>query len=367
MQPTRHGFIGAYTRDGYVMFDPERMLGGNAERRIRVRGGYGKARASAIAAAVKRILERGYEADVLHSPLEPELIEGVVCPRLSLIITSADTCDPCDTASVCIDLDEALRTVRSGARLDAIKALAEETLSYESRVIRYMEAAAPLRADAEDEYARVFNQAALDSMLRPWIESITAYREDSGDGVESRFFVEAITARGFIQHLDTVIMPRLWRLSGPWGSDFHAPLSKLRDAALSKGLHVMCAMEHCQPGRIAHLLIPELGLFITSEVSVHVLADAAQRTIDLRLAMPAAETFSQHTLHALAYDELMVEQLMEKAAYALDLARQTRQRIDRMREEYADEQVMRMMTEAALAVLEQAFADDVKRSAYDFD
>ncbi|MDR0396570.1 MAG: hypothetical protein LBH66_04645 [Oscillospiraceae bacterium] len=367
MQPTRHGFIGAYTRDGYVMFDPERILDGKEARRIRVRGGSGKTRARAMNAVVRRITELGFEADLLHGALEPDAIEGIVCPSLSLIITSAGADDPCAESSdpcVCVDMDEALRTVRSSAYPETVKELTAEALSYESRAIRYMESAAPLRADAGDEYARVFNRAALDRMLAPWIETVTAHRPHGGGGKESRFFVEAVTSRGLIQHLDSVMTPRLWRVSGPWGCDFHTPLSALRDAALSRGLQAVCAMEHSQPDMIAHLLIPELGLFITSEVNVHALASAAQRTIDLRLAMSAAETFSQHTLRALAYDELMVEQLMEKTAYALELARLTRQRIDRMIEERVDEQVTNLMVNAALAALEPAFMGAARGASY---
>ncbi|MDR1600668.1 MAG: hypothetical protein LBS11_12490 [Oscillospiraceae bacterium] len=367
MQPTKHGFIGAFTRDGYVVFDPEPLLGGNEPRRLRVRGGSARTRAAAMDALARRITEQDREADLLHDVLDPDAVVGIVCPSLALAVASAGAGDPClniGQPDVCVDMDEALRSVHSGVYPEVVRALDAEASSYESRVVRYMEAAAPLRADAGDEYSRVLDRAALDRMLEPWMESIMAYRPESGGGVESRVFVEAVTSRGLVQHLDSVLTPRLWRVSGPWGCDFHDPLAKLRDAALSRGLDVMCAMEYCQPDRLAHLLIPELGLFVTSEVSVHALAGAAQRTIDLRLAMPAAETFSQHTLRALAYDELMVEQLMEKAAYALDLSRLTRQRIDRMVEERVDEQVVALMVNAALAALEGAVTGQPRQEAY---
>ncbi|GHU72884.1 hypothetical protein AGMMS49992_09810 [Clostridia bacterium] len=360
MQPSKHGFIGAYTRDGYVMFDPERMLRDRASKRIRIRGGSEKARAAVMSAVARRITDRGFETNALHSARDPDILEGVVCPSLTLVITSADADEPCvnvDSADICIDLDESLRTVRSVGYQEMLSALMDEARSFELRAVHYMESAAPLRADAEEEYARMLNPVALDRLLAPWLETIEAHRDSQDGGVESRFFAEAVTSRGLVQYLDTVMMPRLWRVSGPWGGDFHTPLARLRDSALSRGLHVMCAMEACHPSRIAHLLIPELGLFITSEVNVHALASAAQRTIDLRLVMPAAENLSQHTLRALAFDELMCEQLMEKAAYSLELACKTRARIDRLIEERVDEQVQTLMTNAALAALEPAFME----------
>ncbi|MDR1569292.1 MAG: hypothetical protein LBS72_02245 [Oscillospiraceae bacterium] len=385
MQPTKHGFIGAYTRDGYVMFDPRAMIGEDLVRRITICGGSRSARGECLRAIARRISERGYEADMMHSTLDHNILQCIVCPGCGLFVISDDTADSeyesamdggygaqlhsirgggaepgakvsGEEYDTVIDLDEALRTVRSGAFPEAMDALLEEAAAYERRAARCLEAAVPMRRDAEEEYRSALNEKAMERLLAPWIDTITAFRSSADGGVEARFFAEAVTPGGLVQYLDTIAMPRLWRISGPWGCDFHTPLSKLRDAALSRGMRVLCSMEALRPDRICHLLINELELFITSEECVGALADSAQRTIDIRQVMPGAEKMSQNTMRALAFDELTYDQLLERAAHNLELAHKIYTHIDKKIEERMDGQAFGLLTGVALEAAEAAFA-----------
>ena len=350
MQPAKHGFIGAYTRDGYVLFDPQSMIGDGSVHRITIRGGSRGVRGACLKAIARRIQDREYEVDTMHSALDPDTPQCIVCPSAGLLAISDDSNDRMFDpmmeigGDALIDLDDALLTERSGVASDSfdttIDTLKAEAVAFERRAARCLESAAPLRLDAEEEYKSVLNEKLLDNMLAPWIDTISAFRAPSETGAESRFFAESITSAGVVRYLDTIAYPRVWRLSGPWGCDFHTPLTKLRDAALSRGLNVMCAMDALCPDRISHLLIIELELFITTEENACAIAYAAQRTIDMRQAMPAHELMPQHTMRALAFDELTYDQLIGRASYNLSLADKVYAKLDKRIEDRIDERAL---------------------------
>ena len=320
-------------------------------------------RGDCLKAIARRIQDREFEADMMHVALDPELPQCVICPSAGIVAISDDSLNhvfdpPMNGGSVTlVDLDEALLTEHSGFIPDAMDALREEAAAYERRAARCLEAAEPLRRDAEDEYKSALNERLLDRLLAPWIDTITAFRSASQIGIESRFFAEAVTSDGIVRYLDTIAYPRIWRLSGPWGCDFHTPLARLRDAALSRGLHVMCAMEPLRPDHISHLLIIELELFITSEESASALAHAAQRTADIRQAMPTFEVMPQGTMRALAFDELTYDQLIDRTAYNLSLANKIYSKIDTRIENRLDERAYGLLTGSALEAVDAALTN----------
>ncbi|MDR2504640.1 MAG: hypothetical protein LBD16_00890 [Oscillospiraceae bacterium] len=353
MQPGREFFIGAFTRDGYVFYDPITLLNekdGARTRRVVVRGGTQFLRTRCMKRVAEKLQEKDMQIDIMASALDPNAIQSVGSAELGIAVIAEDDCSlspsACfgeDDSTTNIDLDDAFHSDKpillpysddSGTEL--IPALRAESQANERRACHLLAAAAALQTDAEEEWRDQLMESELTRVLEPWIQAVTAFRDPAERGRERKFFADAVTSRGIVKHLDTLEMPRQWRITGPWGVDVSYPLTRVRDAALSRGLDVFSSVDVVRPDRISHLLIPALGLFVTSEDDPGELSAPAQRSIDLRNVMPTHDVLSQNTLRAVAFDEMMYNELIDRAAFALDLSKKARERMDAHLEKRVD-------------------------------
>ena len=367
MQPHKEGFFGAFTRDGYMLYDPVMFLDNEIRGKLIIKGGTYRLRSSLILQITKHLQKAGYEADIMSSVLDTDSAHCVVSPRLGFVAMLEDDCalsprvipDSADSHYVFADFDEALTDTPLLLPCDEdgesmlLPTLRQESLSNERRACRLIEAAAILKQDAQDEWEDQLVKSELERLLEPWIQTITAFREPSPCGHESHFFAEAVTSQGIVKRIGAIEMPRTWRITGPFGANVSGPLSRLRDAALSRGMDVLCASDIISPDMLSHILIPDLGLFITSEEDTTELRCAAQRTIDLRSVMPTHDLLSQNTLRAIAFDEMMYAELLERAAFCLDLSMKARLRIDAFIEKRIDEAKAAAVTARALEMVEK--------------
>lgn len=344
---TRHGFSGMYTCEGYI----ENKAVSTLARRVMIQGGSLSGRCFCLKRVAKRLTEAGFEYDTLHSPLDTDRIDAIVAPRVGLALCIGGTAP--DGQFVLDNHDYAELSISEKRAIDSIL---KETKIYKNRACKYMEAADKLRGDAFMEYKEYLNADKLNHMLEPWLKSITAFRDSQATEAAPPFLSEAVTSKGVVRYLDSIAVPRIWRVSLPWGFDPTDIIMKLKDAALTHGVSVQCVCDCVNPSKITHMLMRELGLFITTQESAGALSEAAERTLDVRLAMPCAETMTASSIRAMAFDELTYELLIERASQNLALAAKEEAKIDAILEAHSDICEQSRMESAAIEVVNEALA-----------
>jgi hypothetical protein len=232
------------------------------------------------------------------------------------------------------------------AHLAGFEALDRERTALARRAFYCLQAAAPLRRDAAQVHAAALDLDRLDALLTPFAEAIDAFHaptDGNAQGRERRLFAEALTAGGLDRTWQGWAYPRQWRVDAPWAADVHEALSILRDTALGHGLDVCSMMDPFTPGRIAHLVIPDLGLSITSYEN-----EPAERVLDLREAQAKGAWLTQSTQRALAFDRANFEHLTAQAVDCLAQARQLQRHMDRAADACLDQARIRAAAESVL-------------------
>lgn len=333
MQPARHGYAGGNTCAGFVSYFQEVLPLNQARRLYLLKGGPGVGKSSLMRKLAAALEAREFAIEYLHCSSDPDSLDGILCAGLGVAVldgTAPHVVDPALPGAVdgIVNLGMYLNEGALETHRPMLRELMREKAACFRRAYRYLEAAAPLYADAADVWAGVTDAGVVERLLTPWLDTLAAHRSPGVLGKERRLFAEAVTPKGVMSYLHTLALPRLWRISGAWGSDAHGLLQRLRDTALRHGLDVESLMDPCLAGHIRHLIVPALGLFITTEEDIRRLPNPAERSIDLRVAQPESEHFQQQTMRALAFNHMTYEHLVAQAVDCIAQAGQVHAKIE---------------------------------------
>lgn len=280
----RHWFPGGNTAKGFHSFYQHILTTDEAKRFIILKGGPGVGKSTLMRRIGAFLEDHRQTVEYLHCSSDCESIDGVVCRALGFAMidgTAPHIVDPKlpGAADSILNLGVFLNEVALESRKEEIITLKHAISACFSQAYRYLASALPLRDDSTAILRALTDEEELMQAFTPWLQTITAYRSPSKPGQSRSMFASAITPQGCVNYLDTLIMPRIWRISGAWGTDGHRILSILWYASLMRGLDVEAMYCPIQPDRLEHLFIPTLGLLITTENKYHSLAYQAERTI----------------------------------------------------------------------------------------
>ncbi len=292
----RHWFPGGNTASGFHSFYDTIMFPEEATRVIILKGGPGVGKSTFMRRMAEALEARGQMIEYLHCSSDNESLDGIVCRPIGFAMidgTAPHIVDPemPGAADSILNLGVFLDEDGLSRQKQAILSLRRDIRVCFNQAYRYLQAALPLRDDASCILRSLGDEAALMERFAPWLDTICAHRKPTKPGRARPMFASAITPGGCVNYLETLAAPRLWRISGTWGTDGHKLLSHLMHAALLRGLDVEALYCPLQPERLEHLAIPMFGLLITTENRYHALANQAERTIcfdELRLREPTA-------------------------------------------------------------------------------
>lgn len=320
----RHWFPGGNTARGFHSFYQYIMPPEEAVRVIILKGGPGVGKSTFMRRIGKLLEEYGQLVEYLRCSSDSDSLDGVVCRAMGFAMldgTAPHVVDPemPGAADSILNLGVFLDEEGLMKRKPEILALKRAISVCFTQAYRYLQAAVPLRDDCAYIHRSLTDEKALMERLAPWLETITAHRKPTKPGLARPMFASAITPKGCVNYLETLAVPRIWRLCGAWATDGHRLLSQLRHAALLHGLDVEAM--HCplQPERLEHLHIPTLGLLITTENRFHALNRQAERTIsfdETRLREPT-ETEAE----ALAFNSEQFDLLIRTACASIRRAK----------------------------------------------
>ncbi len=320
----RHWFPGGNTARGFHSFYKTIMTTEEAARIIILKGGPGVGKSTFMRRMAKALEEKGQLVEYLHCSSDPDSLDGIVCRDMGFAMldgTAPHIVDPelPGAADSILNLGVFLDEDGLSSRKEPILALRNAISACFNQAYRYLQAAFPLRDDTASILRSVIDEAALAEQFDPWLDTISEHRKPTKPGQARPMFASAITPKGCINYLDTLALPRIWRITGAWGTESHRILSQLRHAALRRGLDVEAFYCPLQPERLEHLIIPAFGLFVTTENRYHKLDTKAERTISFDALRTRPLTALEE--ETMAFNEQQFSQLIETACASIRRAK----------------------------------------------
>jgi hypothetical protein len=233
------------------------------------------------------MVERGYDVEFMHCSSDNNSLDGVVIPSISIALldgTAPHVVDPKTPGAIdeIINLGDywneiGIRTNRESILLDT-----RSIGSLFARAYRYIKAAAAVYEDNEYIYQSALNMGSLNAIAYDLINKLLGDRFISKtEGRQRCLFASAITPDGLKNHLDSILIGRIFELSGSPGTGAEKVIEKVKTAALESGLHVECYYCALKPEKLEHLVIPEINASITTSNKYHSIVGPALTTIDL--------------------------------------------------------------------------------------
>lgn len=309
----RHWFPGGNTATGFHSFYQHILTPAEAQRFIILKGGPGVGKSTFMRKIGALLEDHNQTVEYLHCSSDCESLDGIVCRAIGFAMvdgTAPHIVDPKlpGAADSILNLGVFLDEGALVKRKANILALTQAISTNFSQAYYYLASALPLRDDSTAILRSLTDEKELMNAFGSWLETITAYRSPTKPGHSRAMFASAITPQGCIHYLDTLIMPRIWRISGAWGTDGHRVLSILWYASLMRGLDVEAMYCPLQPDRLEHLFIPTFGLLITTENKYHSLVYQAERTIhfdEMREREPSATEKNSLQFNSEQFDLLL--------------------------------------------------------------
>ena len=263
-------FVGANSGAGFQNLFDQIIDLEDAYDFILLKGGPGIGKNTLMREIGKTMEQAGTAVEYLWCSGDPDSLDGVVLPELRCAVADATlphVLEPKYPAAVDRYLDLGRFYDLTAAKADA-EAVKQHTCDYKAaytRAYHCLQAARQIELEAVEIMGRNFDQDRLEKRVsgiiarefgkKPVKQGKTTYR-----------FLGGITHKGYIWRFDSVdaLCGRVYEFQDTW--ELAGPaLAKLYYAAVERGMDVIVCMAPEEPGRIEHLLIPELDLaFVTS-------------------------------------------------------------------------------------------------------
>lgn len=283
-------FAGANTQKGFVSgFD------GVFEGRIRtfyIKGAPGVGKSGLMKRVFQRQSERGHVVSAFYCSSDPDSLDGVVDETLNCALMDATA--PHSYDPVLPGARDSLLSL--GDFLDE-RALAEDAAAMQglqAEIARQFGKAAHLLAAAGA--ARRAEGVEADAGQLKRVEAELTALLPRGEGREKkgkRFFLSAHTCKGYLDFAEDFAPQITVSVPAPFGGSVDGLMRGVGALAAQKGLETVLFLDPVDAGRAAHLLLPEIPLFITS------LPRPARQTYDGVFSRAGEETlFAQATQRA---------------------------------------------------------------------
>lgn len=338
MRTVTHFFLGANSGRGFQNLFQRFCAPEEHYDLVVLKGGPGSGKSTLMRRMGAAMEEHGESVEYLHCSGDPESLDGVRIPRIGAAMvdgTAPHVIEP--RYPVAVD-----RYVELGSFCDlaALKARREEVIQHTDacsaayrRAYRAMGAAAQM-ADS----AAVLAQAGLneEKLLRRTEGVIRRELRGRGSGGRTSYrFLGSMTCQGGIWRFDSVaaLCPRVYQLQDSFG--LAAPmLERIRAAAAARDFAcVLCPdPEHME--RLAHLLLPELGLaFVTSREGMTYSGPTYRR---IRLDAMVDPGHCKRHRAGLRFSQRMERALLEEAQEALAEAKRSHDALEAVYTPYMD-------------------------------
>lgn len=315
-QRIRHFFPGSNTAAGFVGF--YEGLRRKARRAVILKGGAGVGKSTLMAAVGAHFEKSERAVDYFHCSGDPDSLDAVFAPEAGYLVldgTAPHVIDPRlpGARDGILNLGVCLNEKQLEKEADAIEALTGEIAACYAQAYRYLAAARECRADA----AAVYAAALSDQDRRGLVRELLSLLPEAPAGGETHLFAQAITWKGVLQEIDSILTDTAFCLELPWGMDAGSLLRPLFREAEQQGLTRAAYHDPLDADTLSHVTVGA-AVFTTA-----VMLDAPVYRPQL----------SQDVLRRegprLAFDRAACELLLNQAVEALAIAKQKHDALER--------------------------------------
>lgn len=328
----RHMFPGGNTSLGFYSYYSNILPQDKATRIFILKGGPGVGKSTFMKKIGNEMLDRGYDVEYMHCSSDNNSLDGVVIPSIGVALvdgTAPHVVDPKNPGAVdeIIHLGDYWNEVGIRENREDVMKDNKTIGSLFTRAYRYLRAAAAVYEDTENIYGATLDRGRINGIAHELIDGLLGERKVSEiEGRQRCLFASAITPAGLQNYLDTVLTGRVIELSGNPGTGADIILEKVKEAAVDKGLSVECFYCALKPGKLEHLVIPEVEASITTRNKYHSIGNIPYRTINLD-EYTDEETISKCS-DMLRYNEDIFESLISRAVSTIKNAKEIHDRLE---------------------------------------
>lgn len=284
----RHMFPGGNTCKGFFSYYDYIMPQEEARRIIILKGGPGVGKSSFMRYIAEQMLSKGLDVEFMHCSSDPDSLDGVVIPKKSIALmdgTAPHVVDPKNPGAVdeIINLGDFWNEEGFLKNKDKILSINNEIKKTFLRAYKYIQAAFSIYEDNTAIYHSTADHGKINLLISKLICKIFKDIDVSEtEGRRRHLFASAITPRGMINFLSTVITTKeIIVVKGKPGTGTERLLERVRLAAFERGLYTESFYCALNPHKLEHLIIPELDISLTTSNSYHQAGVDRAEVIDL--------------------------------------------------------------------------------------
>ncbi|NLD60702.1 MAG: hypothetical protein GX647_13745 [Clostridiales bacterium] len=276
-------FPGGNTSRGFYSRFDHIMPAERIRRKVILKGGPGVGKSTFMRRAAEHLRALGCAVEYFHCASDCDSLDGIAAPELGFVMidgTAPHVVDPVLPGAVdgILNLGECLNEALLERNRGAVSEASRDIARCFLRAYDCLRAAATLNGGAAREWRERTPPGATESLAREladrWLPA------GGGFAAERELFSEAFSPQGYVSFLPTLLLASVVSIAFPWGFSPHPLLSRLRDAALDRGIPVLSLYDPLLPDEINHLNFPSLSLSVVSGP-----AERPSEVIDLRDAL----------------------------------------------------------------------------------
>ncbi|MGI6092146.1 MAG: hypothetical protein GX348_06430 [Veillonellaceae bacterium] len=322
----KHVFPGGNTPLGFFSYY-DYIISPSATRFFILKGGPGTGKSTFMKKMGAALNAKGFDVEYHHCSSDNKSLDGVVVPALNVAFvdgTAPHIVDPKNPG--CVDEIIHLGDFWSEEKLVPNKAKviacnAEIGKNFK-RAYRVLKAAKSLYDDWEAANYEAMDFVKANKQASAVLARIFSGNDKLGYGKVRKLFASAITPEGPVNYLDSVVgsIPRRFVITGDPGTGKATLLQKVIDTATVKGIDAEAYYCPLDPEKIEHLVIPSLGVALTTSVRPHTTPlEGAEMVLDMNTCLRPEITAKYAKI--IEYDREMFWTLFNKAVAHLSYSK----------------------------------------------
>ncbi|RUT45143.1 hypothetical protein EJP82_15775 [Paenibacillus anaericanus] len=218
---------------------------------------------------------RGWNIELIHQPLESNLLEGIILEDAQLGLVDGDAwseeLNPEGTEIRYIDIRETLDTEKVAENSETITTLESEISNLYGKAYETFLRTLRIHDEWEKFYIDNLDREVMNQLAEEWGDDYLIPQLEEKVGKEIHRFLGAATSSGavdFVPNLTDKLQTRIF-VKGRPGSGKSTLFKKIANAALDRGIDT--EIYHCgfDPHSLDMLIFPELSLAIFDSTAPH--------------------------------------------------------------------------------------------------
>mgnify|MGYP003585492775 CR=1 FL=1 len=323
----KHIFPGGNTPEGFFSYY-KYIIPADGKRIFLIKGGPGTGKSTFMKKIGAEMVARGYSVEHHHCSSDPNSLDGLVIPSLNVALmdgTAPHIVDPQNPGCVdeIIHLGDFWDEPKLVSHKKDIIACNHDISQHFQRAYRTLQAAKSFYHDWKVINSNALRHTTVNEKTSQLMTALFTGVDTIGSGKIRKLFASAITPDGSIHYLPSIIdtMPRRFVIAGQPGTGKSTLMQRLLDTAVFKGLDTEAYYCPLDPRKLEHLLIPALGIAVTTSAVPHNYIPAnTESIIDMNDCLTSSKLMSYQD--ELAYDQAYFGQHFQQAIVYIKKAKQ---------------------------------------------